>query len=461
MRKHTLHLTLTLAAVTALTGCAGFNIATTPVSPASVPLQGLHGNVHGGQQPVGFATLQVYQAGTGYGTGATALITPGSYYAGGVSGCVSGNGQTCYTGVVSDANGNFSLTGDYHCTSGTQVYLAATGGQPTPGTTNSAISLIAGVGLCDNLGPNTFTQINEVSTVATVWALAPFMPATPAMLPANIGAPSTNSTGLVNAFADIYSLANLAMGTANVSTSSITIPTAEIDTIANMLAACVNSAGTGSTGCNGLLSNAPNADGSTPTDTISAALNIARNPTRNVSNLIAAQSSSPPFQPTITSATDLTLSITYTGSGISAPTAAAIDASGNVWIANSGSSSVTELSHTGSVLSGAGGFTAGSISGPTAIAVDTVGNIWVANGTTSTLTELTSTGSNVSPSPFMGGGLSTPTSIAFDGIGNLWISNSGNSAISEFSSTGSALSGTTGYVVSGVNAPIGIAINPK
>jgi hypothetical protein len=461
MHKNTLHLVLTLAATVALTGCSGFNTASKTATPIGVSMQGLHGNVHGGQQPVGFASLQVYQAGTGYGTGATALITPNSYYAGGASGCVTGNGQTCYSGVVTDTNGNFSLTGDYHCTSGTQVYITASGGQPTPGTTNSAISLMVGVGLCDNIGPNTFLQINEVTTVAAVWTLAPFMPATPATLPANIGAPSTNATGLVNAFADINSLVNIPTGSANVSTTTTSIPTAEIYTIANILAACVNSTGVGSNGCNGLLNNAPNADSSTPTDTFSAALNIARNPTRNVMALIADQSSSPPFQPTVASANDFTLAITYSGSGISAPSAAAIDASGNVWIANTGSSSLTELSHTGSVLSGATGFTAGSISGPTAIAVDTVGNIWVANGTTSTLTELSSTGTNVNSSPFTGGGLSTPTSIAFDGLGNLWATNSGNSAVSEFSSNGIALSGTTGYTVSGVNAPVGIAINPK
>jgi hypothetical protein len=472
MRMIRLQLALVLSTTAlALTGCAGFN-GTAGVqsnSPTSFSVKGLHGSVHGGQQPIGLSSLQLYQAGTGYGTGATPLITPGTasagYYVGGQSGCTNGS---CYTGVVSDANGNFTLTGDYSCTSGTQVYLTATGGQPTPTSPNNpAISLMVGLGLCDNLKPTTFLQINEVTTVATVWALAPFMPATPATLPSTIGAPSSNSVGLVNAFADINTLISVASGGANGSSSTVALPSAEIYTIADMLAACVNSSGPSSTGCvgtasNGLFNYAPNADNSTPSDTLSAALNIARNPGRNVPQLIGTVPGigSAAFQPTIASATDLTLAVTYSGSNISAPSGAAIDASGNVWIANAGSSSVTGLSHTGAILTGAAGFQAGGVNAPTAIAIDTTGDIWVTNGN-STLTELSSVGAALNGSPFSGGGLSTPTSLAFDGLGNVWISNSGNNAISEFSSTGTALSGTSGYTVSGVSAPVGIAINPK
>jgi hypothetical protein len=405
-------------------------------TPVSVTPAGLHGTAHGGQQPVAYSTIQLYQAGTGssgYGAGATALLS---------------------SPVSTDANGNFKITQTYHCTPGSQVYLTATGGQPIPNTTNSALALMAGLGLCDNLGSSTFTDINEVTTVATVWALAPFMSGV------NIGAPSSNAAGLASAFADINTLVNTTTGAANVSTSGVTLPTAELNTIANSIAACINTSGPTIAGCSNLFNAAPNANGSTPTDTITAALNIARNPSRNVTAIINNGVAAAPFNPTIQSANDLTLAVTYTGSGLNSPVAAAVDRSGNIWVANAAGNSVTEITHTGTVLSGASGYQPTGLSTPSAIAFDGSGHAWVANAGTNTLSELSASGVNVGSSPFTGGGLSSPTGIAFDAFGNSWISNSGNNSVSEFSSTGSPLSGS-GFTVSGVSAPVGVAINPR
>jgi hypothetical protein len=68
-----------------------------------------HSSVHGGQQPVSGATLQLYAVGTtGDGSAATPLLTQA---------------------VTSDANGNFDITGGYTCPSAsTLVYITATGG---------------------------------------------------------------------------------------------------------------------------------------------------------------------------------------------------------------------------------------------------------------------------------------------------------------------------------------------
>ena len=111
-------------------------------------------------------------------------------------------------------------------------------------------------------------------------------------------------------------------------------------------------------------------------------------------------------------------------------------------------------------LSGTGGYSAGSFNAPSAIAIDTSGNAWIANSGNSTLTELTSAGTNATNSPFSGGGLSTPTSVAIDGLGNIWLANSGNNSASEFSSSGTALSGTSGYTATGLSTPVALAINP-
>jgi len=420
------------ASVLCLTGCAGFSNSTGS-SASAVPLAGLHGSAHGGQQPVVNSTIQLYQAGTsGYGAGATALIT---------------------STVLTDANGNFTVTGLYHCTSGSQVYITATGGQPLTGITNNSLALMAGLGLCDNLTASTNIQINEVTTVASVWALAPFMAGV------NVGAPSTNATGLTNAFADINTLANISTGRANSSTTNVTLPTAEINTIANSIAGCINTAGSSSTGCSNLFGAAPNANSTLPTDTITAALNIARNPSRNVAAIISNASAYAVFAPTISSVNDLTLAVTYTGSGMNSPSALAADSAGNIWVVNSAGNSVTEVTHTGTILSGSAGYTPSGLSAPSAIAFDLSGHAWITNSGTNSLSELSSSGINVGNSPFFGGGLSTPTAIAFDAFGNSWISNSGNSSVSEFSSTGSPLSGS-GYSVTGLTAPVGIAVNP-
>jgi hypothetical protein len=174
--SHLRSLTALLASI-ALTGCAGFSGNQASVTVPTVhSLKGLHGLVHGGQQPVGYATVQIYQAGTsGYASGSSALIPSGSYSPGGASGCVSTGStpaQSCYTYPVSDLNGNFNISNEYTCTHGTQVYLTATGGNPAPGLSNPAIAFVVALGLCDNIGPQTFTTLNEITTVGTVYALS-------------------------------------------------------------------------------------------------------------------------------------------------------------------------------------------------------------------------------------------------------------------------------------------------
>jgi hypothetical protein len=424
------------AASVLLAGCAGFTTSGSPAAPSQISLAGIHGTVFGGQQPIVGATIQLYQAGTtGYGQGATALIANG--------------------GVLTLAGGVFNISGLYTCAPGSQVYITSSGGNPGGGT-NANATLIAGLGLCDNAPNIPFITLDEVTTVGTVWALAPFMNGL------NIGAPPSNQSGLVSAFADINTLVTIVQGGSPgpAAPAGSTVPVQEIYALADSLGACVNSTGAGGGGfCDTLFSYTTPSGGTAPADTVSAAINIARYPTQNAANILKLATPSPPFATTFKSANDLTLAVTYTGSGLSAPTAAAVDASGNVWITNSGNNSVTELSHAGAPQSGAG-FTAGALNVPSAIAIDTVGNAWIANSGNSTLTELTSSGTNATNSPFSGGGLSTPTSVAIDGMGNVWLSNSGNNSASEFSSAGTTLSGSTGYLATGLATPIGLAVNP-
>ncbi len=77
-------------------------------------------------------------------------------------------------------------------------------------------------------------NINEVTTVATVWALAPFMTG-----PTNIGSPSTTQAlnGIAAAFADVNTLVNVPTGSSPGLTApaNATVPTALIYTLANII----------------------------------------------------------------------------------------------------------------------------------------------------------------------------------------------------------------------------------
>ena len=426
------------AAITlAITGCANpFNSAT---NTEPVVLGAIQGRTFGGQQPVSGATIQLYQVGTtGYGTGATPLITGAA--------------------VTTDVHGAFTITGKYTaCTSGSQIYITALGGNPGSGTNNS-LALMAGLGLCDNLTTSTFININEITTVATVWAMAPFMNGI------TIGAPATNPAGLAQAMADVAVLTNVSTG-ATPGTglpTGATSPTAEIDTLADILASCVNSTGAGDgAACDRLFANATSRTGVVPTDTVTAAINMATQPSKNVATLFGLSSSTAPFQPTLSSINDFTVGVTYSVGGFSGPSSLAIDSSNNVWITNASGNSVTELSHAGLPLSGTAGFTVGAINTPSAVAIDAAGDAWIANAGTSTVTELTSAGVNVMGSPFSGGGLSTPSSIAIDSSGSVWLANRGTGTVTALSSKGVALSPTAGYVPAGVTAPVAVAINPR
>jgi hypothetical protein len=105
----------------------------------------------------------------------------------------------------------------------------------------------------------------------------------------------------------------------------------------------------------------------------------------------------------------------------------AFDHSGDAW--SLGSTSLDEFTNTGSAV---GSYSGGGLSSPTALAIDGNGSVWVANGNGS-LSHFSNGGTVISPSNgFVDSSLSTPTGIVLDGAGNVWISNGGNASITEF-----------------------------
>ena len=428
---------LLLAGVAALlTGC-GTSALNPAVPVARTSGATFRGTAFGGQQPVAGASIQLYAANlSGYGNAASPLLPANS--------------------VLSDPNGNFNISVQYTCpVPDAPVYLVASGGNPGLSASNPNLTLMAALGSCNALQANastTFIQMNEVTTVAAAYALAPFMTGV-----AGMSTSTGNTTGLNFAVADVNQLVNNATGTSPglALPPGAIFPSAQLNTLANSLAACVNSTG-GTAGdpspCGMLFTAATPPGGTAPTDIVSAVIEIVQHPGQSVAAIYALAAATAPFQPTLAATpNDWTLAVTYMDGSLSAPSAIAVDAGGNVWITNRTANTVTELAHSGAVLA----TSAAVLSSPAAVALDAAGDPWIANSTTNTLTHLSAYAAvNGSTS----GSLVAPAGLAIDPQGNLWVANSGAASVAEFTSTGSLLSGN-GYAGSGISNPLGIAIS--
>lgn len=428
-------------------GCGGssstfhISIPTATPTPSATPTPapssisgGVHSAVNGGEIPIVGATVTLYAAGTsGYGS------TPSSL------------GST-----TTDSAGNFAIP-SFSCPSpNAQIYLVAAGGKITGSNLNSGIKLMTALGACSTLPAA--TDIDELTTVASVYTLSYFINSNN---PQQVGAPTTNTIGIANAASIIPNLVNFADGTTATFLSSENNSPETIDSLANILAYCVESSvvsGSTSTQCTTLfgLVVAPPSAGA-PSDTLGAALDIARNPAVNVNALFNLQTSetNPPFQPALTAAPDgWTLSLNYKAIGANLPRGIAIDGGGNVWIANFGGNSVSAFSAAGGGTMFSGFPVTTGLNQPFGIAIDSVGNAWVTNSGNDTLSEITPKG--VAAAPIANNGLNTPEGVAIDPSNNVWVANANGFSVSAFNSKGNPLSGSPfnggGLSTSNVNA---------
>jgi streptogramin lyase len=399
------------------------------------------GRVKGGQQPISGAQIFLYEAGaSGPGAGAVNLLT---------------------NSVFTDSQGNFAITGDYSCSAPAQLYILSLGGNPglSGSQNNSAILLAAAIGDCSTLGPSSFISVNEVTTVAAAWALAPFLSASGV-----VGASSTNAVGLQNAFANANLLVNIATGNAGGSMlpAGASIEAAKLYSLANSLSSCVNSDGT--TLCNPLFT-AATVGTSVPTNTLQAARNVVLNPSNNVSAVFNAAHPESPFAPALSSTPhDWTISITFTGSGLNSPTGLAVDSQGDLWAANYFGGAVTEISPAGQLQS----FTDSNLEESFGISIDGSNNIWVTNEQSSysvnsgngSITKFISTGQLAAGSPYSAGGVYYPYAIAADTDGSVWVADYGDSTATHLASNGSSLTGSSGYASdSGLPFPGSVALD--
>ncbi len=395
-------------AVGLMSGCSG-SFAPSPIQPNETQIGNIQGSVHGGQASVTGAHIYLFAAGTGgYGTGATSLIrstAPNAFE--------DGNGSYY---VVTDGNGNFALGGDYTCTEGTQVYMVAYGGNPGMSGTvfNTAILQMAGLGQCPAAG-NLAAQvpylvINEVTTVAFAYAMGGFG-STAFNISSNAANSPASATAIANAMANANNIVNLWPGTAPAVTKgnpNSVNPQAKINTLANILATCVNTSSTSSSQCTSLFNAAKSSAGVTASDEATAIFNIVHNPANTSTNTTRVNSiwnltpATPVFSPALSAMpNDWTMPVIYNalvsqpgtnGSNqiISGPYNVAFDASGNAWIGDR-VKGVVEVGPQGASHTYNPGF--GMVKGVAVSPAD--GNVWVSDYGNSLVYVLNSSGTIV------------------------------------------------------------------
>lgn len=481
-----------------LSGCGVTAIA--PSSDAVSEAAIVSGKAHGGQQPIYNAVVRLYMAGaSGYGAGSTLLATSANTDAGGNFSFTKLPG----TGGVVAAG----ATPVWQCpvTGNPIIYITAIGGntQGTGTTTvnNSASALLAAIGPCNGISSSTQVGLNEIATVASVFALAQYMnPGTTAGTE-TLGTAATTqaAVGLTNAYNSIQNMANISSGLtvqpptyagATTSVSNVvvtaTAESAKITTIANILAACINTPAGNSTQCADLFANAlpPISASSTSlgtlltapaVDTIQAAYYMATNPaslgtftsctggsTTTMSCLFNLASAQSPFQTGLaTQPSDWTIGITYSSTGtcagtgngpfIQGPIKTAIDASGNIWFVGGATTStsatppvpgqnISEMSPVGQPLLCLGNFSAAR-----GLTIDPTGNVWAsfnASGQSNDVQELPVGGSALIAWPTSAVS-ATSYGLGSDGLGNIYFTGISNGGfVYRFASPGTSTTPT-------------------
>ncbi len=378
-------------------------------------------------------------------------------------GAFSGTTQT--VAAVNLTTGQFSVVlGTASAARGASAFTTTVTQVNAPN--NPAAVNLAVLGVCPSTGSQNFSSLNyvymnEVSTAAAAFALAPFASVTAANNDAlHIGTSPTNLTGLQNAALTagyLYDVQGSNIGPGGDGDTHIAravtpnaaagvVPQMMLDTIGDILANCIDSAntysaatapaGVASAQCtgsapSGLFYNARNdgtLTGTPPNDTATAAINIAHYPggaasnTNFATNLFNSVTGNVPFQPMLGAAPhDFLVGITYTTPASTGSVSdIETDASGNVWTMAPAADVVYELTPAGtynaytppigSVLST--GFLPGLAIDPsgTVYAPALVGTIKFTPGTaTGTLIGTVSANAN---------------QMVADNLGNLYIANS-------------------------------------
>lgn len=390
---------------------------------------------------------------------------------------------------------------------------------------NLAIGNMAMLGVCppsqNFASALSFVYMNEVSTVAMSYAMAGF-----AVDALHIGSSATNVIGLQNAALNagvLYSIQGNGPGSttadgeghlansSNPNNSNGTVPQQTINTLANIVANCVDSANTAvgttpaalaaeSPACSGLFVTATSngvpvsssVGGPTvPIDTATAMINVAHYPagvnsyatnvvmdSSNPSTLFNLPTGNVPFTPQLSVAPkDWTIALTY--KSIPTPSAIAIDANGDAYIGTYSTTAgyITELSPQGAVTATSTTPVPNLYNIAISPTVSGAHTVWA---TSNALGSLYKFGSSLATSTLYPSGMIDPTALAIDSSGNVYVANDSSTYpyfnLSEFNSTGTlthyetssnfsttngmALAANGGVWISNTNNSFGLYPNP-
>jgi hypothetical protein len=369
----------------------------------------LAGTVQGAGLPIAGSTVTLYAAGTG----APTQLAQGK----------------------TDDNGAFNLNVD-QTPADSVLYLVAKGGTPKAAADKGPNDAIALMEVLGTELPKKVT-VNEFTTVASVWTCAQFLKG---------DVLSGKKLGLRIAAGNVPNFVDLETGdyggTIQDALNAGQSPTmANFATLANVLAGCITRVAPDA--CSRLFAAATPPEGGTPTDTLSAAVSIARHPWHQpgkIFELLVAFYPMPqgkylrptPFLPYLTYPPSAwVLPLRFSGGGYNAGGKLMVDSQGNVWAA------------------------ANFIVGAQSMSI-----VWSGN-----LAKFAPNGKPLSPmtTGFSGGGLMGPGfGLTLDAQDNVWVTGFQSQSISLFNNAGQPLSPPEGYNFGGKLGKLqGIIVAPN
>ena len=136
---------------------------------------------------------------------------------------------------------------------------------------------------------------------------------------------------------------------------------------------------------------------------------------------------------------------TFVNSGLNNPLGIAIDASGNIFVANLNASTVSKITSNGTVT------TFATVTSPKGLAFDASGNLYVSSyGASGSIVKIASNGTTST----FASSVTNPTGLAFDASGNLYVSSYTTSTIYKYTS-----GGTQSTFATSISSPTGLAFD--
>lgn len=416
----------------------------------------LRGTVVGAGQPLAGMTVSLYET------------VPGS-----------GRDSRRVGSTVSGPNGTFAIN-FRPPGAGVVLHLIATGTSLDDPGGGDQVMLAAVLGTPPVPGS---VVINERTTVSTAFAMAQFLEA-----PTLIG----NDPGLQNAahmYRNVIAPANgVPSLIATAPNGAQTSASATLESMANVLAACVGS----SVGCQGLFASTTQPGGSPPTNSLDAFVALAHDPSWNADEIFQLSFTGPSPYPgalppgSPPDAWFIALRFVGDGHSMNGPGTFSIDAQGTVWTSNNyeyapgdtpvcGGRVLLAFTPRGAYVRGSP-FRGGGLSGAGwGIAVAPNGHVWVGNfgfaGTEcppdqqpphNSMSEFSAAGIPLSgKSGYTNGDISWPQGTVSDRDGNIWIANCGNSSVTRYAAGDHKDWLNVPTATTGLQRPFGVAIGAE